>query len=524
MKNKISVVIVHWNTPEFLKKQLQGLYKFLLNLEIIVVDNASNTSLSWMKREFPSIILIQNKLNRGYAFACNQGVVKSRGDWLFFLNPDVEISRQQIEQLINYAQINQLDAFCPTPNSNDYHRPLPSWMSLVVEFTPLNKIIPLRIFRKKTLFGGCLLIKKYVLMSLGGWDERFFLWFEDSDLTARLLKANYKIGWAQVSINHIGAGSFKMLNEQFKRDVFFHSMNIFAKKHFSIFGKIIVGLIRKKYSKRNLLPEIQNGVIITVPNMKIELLEIFFKANKHVLSEIDELIVVTSALNSQTVWEWRKKYPQVRFIPIIKNEGFASTVNVGFRVASGKWVATVNDDVVLSNDWIKQCLLYSDRETGSINPLIYKQDKKIESAGVKISPQGKAFTLKPNNFSSDRVKSRNTCQEVDATNAAAVIYAREALNKVGLFDEKFGSYLEDLDLSLRLSRNGYKNLVSSKSSVIHQGQSSSINLRAKKQFLDFKNWIYVIIKNWGIKKIILNLPGIIGERLRNLSGIVKNLL
>ena len=233
------------------------------------------------------------------------------------------------------------------------------------------------------------------------------------------------------------------------------------------------------------------------------------------------MIVVTSAINNQEVWQWREKYPQVRFIVIDKNDGFAPTVNIGFRVSTGRWIGTVNDDVVMKINWIKDCLLETDEKIGSINPIIYKEDGTIESASIKILAQGKAVPIAY--FDHDRCK--NTQSPIiltDATNAAAVIYSKKALNQVGIFDERFGSYLEDIDLSLRLSRAGYKNVVSLKSAVTHTGQSSLKNLGWKKNFLDFKNWILVILKNWGIKKIILNFPGILIERFRNLSGIIKS--
>ena len=122
----------------------------------------------------------------------------------------------------------------------------------------------------------------------------------------------------------------------------------------------------------------------------------------------------------------------------------------------------------------------------------------------------------------DRTKAVHTkCIEVDATNAAAVIYSREALNKVGVFDEKFGSYLEDIDLALRLKRAGYKNIVSLKTKITHLGQSTSKDLKWRKQYLDFKNWILVILKNWSIQDLILNFPGILIERLRNFSAFLK---
>ena len=86
--------------------------------------------------------------------------------------------------MVYEAKNDRLDAASPNPGSTNYQKPLPSLLSLLVEFTPLNRLYNFKNFiTLRTLFGGCLLIKRLVLKKLGGWDEKFFLWFEDSDLT-----------------------------------------------------------------------------------------------------------------------------------------------------------------------------------------------------------------------------------------------------------------------------------------------------------------------------------------------------
>jgi len=244
--NFITIIIVHWNTPELLKKLLT-LLKPEQNLEIIVVDNKSEKSVDWVKKDFPNITLIKNSANQGYAGGCNSGAKEAKGNWLLFLNPDVLITNKQILAMADQAEKNNFDAASPKPGSNSYQKPIPSALSLLVEFTPLNRLIGLDIFKQKTLFGGCLLIKNKVLKQLGGWDERFFLWFEDSDLTKRLYDKNYRVGWLNTKISHIGGASFKKLNGKSKQKIFFTSMNIYAKKYFSIIGRLVVFLLKIKY-------------------------------------------------------------------------------------------------------------------------------------------------------------------------------------------------------------------------------------------------------------------------------------
>ncbi len=515
MKKILTIIIVHWNTAD----KLKTLLKLINNdaYQIIVVDNASTTKLDWIKKEFPDIELIENKFNRGYSFTCNQGVTKAVGEWLLFLNPDVEITPQQIEKLVEFSKKNELDV-CSIKTNDSYQKPIPSALSLFVEFSPLNKAqrflasLGMTGSREKTIFGGGFLIKKSVFLSVGGFDERFFLWFEDSDLSKRLTDNNHKIGWLDLPIKHSGGESFKQLDKQQKRDIFFQSMDIYAKKHFSFFGQLIVSFIKKRYSSRKLLPPLQNLISITIPNLKVNLLESFFKNNS--LSSQVEWIVVTSSIEQSQIWKWRLIYPLVRFISVAKNFGFASTVNIGFRVSSGKWLGTINDDMQMNSNWWGELSNLKEQKIGSFNPIIKRVNGETESAGIKVHLKGKAETL----------KSVHKNNQVDATNAAAVIYSKEALNTVGIFDERFGSYLEDIDLSLRLKHSGFENIVSNKSEVIHAGQSTSQDLKWQKNYLDFKNWILVILKNWSLQDLILNFPSIFIERLRNMSGLLKAVL
>ena len=146
---KVTVIIVHWNTSEKLKKLL-SLVAVNNSYQVIVVDNNSKKRPDWLKSNYSPVELMQNGFNRGYAAACNQGMTKALGDCVLVLNPDVEITPSQIDKLIIYAKTNDLDA-CSVRTTESYRKPLPSWGSLLVEFTPLAKIFPLDIFKTKTL-------------------------------------------------------------------------------------------------------------------------------------------------------------------------------------------------------------------------------------------------------------------------------------------------------------------------------------------------------------------------------------
>lgn len=241
---KISVIVVHWNTPSVLEAQLKHL-KPSKDLEVIVVDNASKESstLSRILKQSKQVVFMRNKKNMGFATACNQGADNAKGEWLLFLNPDTHITSDEVLKFTNNAEKKNLDAASPEQVGEDYFKPLPTWLSLLIEFSPLKRFIPLSLFNKHTLFGGCLLIRAAVLKNLNGWDEDFFLWFEDSDLTQRLYDNGYKVGWLPVKYSHAGGSSFAKLDQTYKKKLFFSSMKSYAQKHFGMIGKLVVRLL-----------------------------------------------------------------------------------------------------------------------------------------------------------------------------------------------------------------------------------------------------------------------------------------
>src|SRR5579859_2461354 len=174
-KNNLTIIIPHWNTPEALEEQLSilGMGEF----EVVVVDNASEKSLAKLEKKFPRVLFIHNSLNRGFAFACNQGAMvtsnTTNSKWLFFLNPDVLMPVSDIEWLVSVAESQNLVAASPFSESENYRKPVPSFFSLLVEFSPFSRLVQLKNWQPQTLPGAHFLIQRIVLTKLGGWDERF---------------------------------------------------------------------------------------------------------------------------------------------------------------------------------------------------------------------------------------------------------------------------------------------------------------------------------------------------------------
>lgn len=232
------------------------------------------------------------------------------------------------------------------------------------------------------------------------------------------------------------------------------------------------------------------------------------------------VIVVDNGSEDGSV-EWLKKhYPQVAAITFKKNLGFAKAVNRGISEVLKKekngWIVLLNNDAWGEKNWLKALIEFLKKNKNKkffAQSLILKKDKKtLDSAGGKLLPKGKVELIK---FVPHKP------QKIEIVSATAVAYPLKFFQDVGLFDERFGSYLEDVDLSLRAKKFGWQGWVVPFSRVIHQGQATSQKMGIYKEFCDFKNWWLILFKHYSIRDIVSYFPQIIVERMRNLWGLVK---
>lgn len=198
-----------------------------------------------------------------------------------------------------------------------------------------------------------------------------------------------------------------------------------------------------------------------------------------------------------------------------KNEGFGRAVNDGTRLADEtvrpNFLVFINDDVRFSTDWITPCIDAIKKNKWSAAAPVNQPEKNY---GYIVLPYGKI----------ELIKSPHDKRTIDGLTAAALVIKKDDFFLLRGFDPSFFAYLEDVDLFLRAKKRGLRFGVVKNVSVFHEGQKTSSQFRVKKAYLDFRNWIILIVKNWGIRKILLNFPAIFVERLRNLWGIVKTIL
>lgn len=249
------LIIINYGSSPGIESQIGTISSGLPDhMQVTLVHNPAPdaSTLSWIRNYASRISYIENAQNNGFAYAANQGAAGTSTEWLLFLNPDVSISPSQVQEMISKTGERGWDASCPSTDNPNYAKPIPTVRSLLTEFSPWGRLRSERIYIQKlpkTLWGGCLLIKTNVFRALGGFDERFFLWFEDSDLSRRLVDKGYKIGSVDVAVQHVGGVSFAKMSEREKRKIFFSSMCKYAQKHFPRGQQFLIRLLAYRYTR-----------------------------------------------------------------------------------------------------------------------------------------------------------------------------------------------------------------------------------------------------------------------------------
>lgn len=224
---KLSIVIPVFNNCEFTRSALQDLS--LLSLpsgsglekpEIIVVDNGSIDKTTQVVSEFNGVIYQKNAENKGFSHACNQGYNLSSGEYVMFLNNDIKVlDRQQDWPLILIEACEQGLAGVHSGMIDSKYR-----FQKEGRFDPNQK--------GAYLSGWCLCAKREtwekIAISPGQiWDERFFLYFEDGDLSFRAKKDHIPLIRKDIPVKHIARATGKKYN-------MFHFLNkskrVFKKK------------------------------------------------------------------------------------------------------------------------------------------------------------------------------------------------------------------------------------------------------------------------------------------------------
>lgn len=228
-----------------------------IDAEVIVVDNnSSDDSCALMREKFPEVVLIENRENLGFSKANNQGVAIARGEYILFLNPDTVMPEHFLQKTLAYMDAHP-DAGALGPRlidgkgqyAPDAKKSFPSLSVAIFKTTGINKLFSRSAYFNKyyavhigeretaavdVLSGCCMLVRKTAMEVAGGpFDEDYFMYCEDVDLSYRIIKAGYKnIYYPEVDLIHYKGESTRKMTLSYVR-IFNEALVTFVKKHYS---------------------------------------------------------------------------------------------------------------------------------------------------------------------------------------------------------------------------------------------------------------------------------------------------
>lgn len=241
--NFVSIIILSYNTEELTKRCLTAVFAHLKKgtFEVIVVDNNSaDGSVNMIKNDFPQVRLMANDKNIGFAAGCNLGAKDAVGQYLLFLNSDIELEKDILPDLLTVfekhseagvvgCQLVHTDG-SPQRSYGEFYA-LGSVFRLLFggEKAELKRFTATGVQKVDWVSGGCLVIKKDLFEAIEGFDDNFFMYIEDMELCYRVREKGSAVYFSpEIHVKHVGQGSS---NKTFAIVQIYKGLQYFYKKH-----------------------------------------------------------------------------------------------------------------------------------------------------------------------------------------------------------------------------------------------------------------------------------------------------
>lgn len=256
----LSIIIVSYKGWERLTKCLESLNAFTgknFSTEVIVVDNRSDDDTIFkIEKQFPKFRFIYNKVNGGFANGCNLGGKHAAGEFFLFLNPDTVASESELEKLLNAAKQNHVYSIlsCRQVNQNGKECIASGLFPQLTNLTGLQRAI----FRSRKpeagsqknevsfpdwISGSVVMMQREIFDKLRGFDEDFWMYYEDVDLCRRARNIPGEIAFCRnITIEHNHGGSSRLnlrITSLTKTEVHI-SQHLYISKHKARFEKVLM--------------------------------------------------------------------------------------------------------------------------------------------------------------------------------------------------------------------------------------------------------------------------------------------
>lgn len=262
----VSVIIVSYKVRYYIEQCLNSVLRSVPDAQILVVDNKSDDgSVEYLRNKFPQADIIANDYNAGFGKANNIALAKATGKYVLFLNPDTVVAERTIPGCIDYMDAHpEVGAvgvrmqYADGRFALESRRSLPTPSVSFWHMTGLSKLFPKsKVFAKyhrtyldkececpiDVVSGAYMFVRKEALDKVGGFDEDFFMYGEDIDLSYRILQAGYQNRYLPLPIVHYKGESTIKTSYNYAK-VFYDAMLIFVNKHFHRYSRLFALLVR----------------------------------------------------------------------------------------------------------------------------------------------------------------------------------------------------------------------------------------------------------------------------------------
>jgi len=468
------------------------------NYEILFIDNGSSDAtrayLENIVKEEKRIRCIFNQRNAGFAIANNQGAEEAGGEYILFLNNDTEVQPGWLCALVDVAEDNPAVGAVGSkllyPDGTLQH----AGVVLVEDRQHGDPLLATHNFYKEAgdkpeanrlktyqaLSAACLLLRKELFAKLGGFDPGYWNGYEDVDLCFRIAREGYKLVYQPESVvlhyeSQSGEERWKKVNQNIKR--------LHQKWLGTIQPDLIVDKdgqshiteqsgIRPYHMLQNVLSrKAQEEIMVSIIMLTYNALDFTRQAVESVLQHTQypfELILVDNGSAEDTrryLQKIEEEYANVHTIFNKENKGFAAGNNQGAQMAFGKYLMFLNNDVLVSDGWLKSLVegLEKDEHIGMVGPITNRISGRqmvtdVPYTDVAGFPQ---FAAQVRRINHGKLTPRRRLA------GFAILMPKALFEQVGGFDESFGSgNYEDDDLCLRVRQAGYA-LMADESTYIH---------------------------------------------------------
>lgn len=253
MKNFTSVIIVTYNSQDHIQKCLKSLqFQLKTDFEVIIVDNNSSDKTIKEINEIKNIStkILRQTQNLGFSRANNIGAKESKGDILLFLNPDTEIEKIDLQAISDYLSNSDIGIIAPKLVMDDGKvqssvMNIPTLKNALLEYwlgqkNKYSQYAPTEgePIQVEAVYGAAIFIKRVVYESVGGFDNKYFLYFEDIDLCRKIRDKGLKVIYCPEYIVKHSVGASSKTNPK-TRNLFIES----AKKFHGLFKYYLLYLI-----------------------------------------------------------------------------------------------------------------------------------------------------------------------------------------------------------------------------------------------------------------------------------------